>query len=248
MDNPLPDKWDALRRAAEAATPGPWIATEHYVWQRKGEDDLGLCLTTGYDSEFSKQDAAFIASASPDVIQELLSKLSKAHNSSHWYNPETGQAECECCCGAALDYDAMRKRAELAESKLSELRGMERGGEGILDRLREARKSLEIHGSVRPNDPATFHAYSIIDTIIDELATLSVTDGWIDCKQKLPPTEDSVLTFGHTEKATQSVVNEWRPEVARYLSGKYWTNSHIYVTHWMPLPKPPQLGVDGREK
>ncbi len=45
-------------------------------------------------------------------------KQDGVHNQ-HWRNPETGQAECECCCGWALDMERERKEhaGALAESR-----------------------------------------------------------------------------------------------------------------------------------
>jgi hypothetical protein len=35
--------------------------------------------------------------------------VSEATHNQHWQNPETGQAECECCCSWALDSERDRK-------------------------------------------------------------------------------------------------------------------------------------------
>jgi hypothetical protein len=35
--------------------------------------------------------------------------MSETKHGQHWNNPETGQAECACCCGWALDYEALQK-------------------------------------------------------------------------------------------------------------------------------------------
>ena len=71
------------------------------------------------------------------------------------------------------------------------------------------------------------------------IATLEASGKWISVKQELPPNEDLVQTYGHTEHSLKCVGNEWRQEVARYLNNRFWTNSHIYVTHWQPLPAAP---------
>lgn len=70
----MSDEYTELERLAKEATPGPWIATDSYVWQRKGQDGLGPCLSTGYDCELSKQDAAYIAACSPEVLLKLIQK------------------------------------------------------------------------------------------------------------------------------------------------------------------------------
>lgn len=42
-------------------------------------------------------------------------KAQEGHKSEHWYDPSSGQIECECCCGAALDAEVERKKyADLA--------------------------------------------------------------------------------------------------------------------------------------
>lgn len=43
------------------------------------------------------------------------------HNQ-HWRNPETGQAECECCCSWALDAERDRARIAALEAQLTEER------------------------------------------------------------------------------------------------------------------------------
>ena len=42
------------------------------------------------------------------------------HNQ-HFNNPETGQTECECCCGWALDYDKLRKQNDALRAALSKI-------------------------------------------------------------------------------------------------------------------------------
>ena len=47
--------------------------------------------------------------------------MSELHNQ-HWNNPDIGQAECECCCGWALDAEQDRKRIAALEQENAKLR------------------------------------------------------------------------------------------------------------------------------
>lgn len=73
---------DALERAAQAATPGPWTAHEagipassgrHFV-ARTGGEWVGA---TGYGPQ-SYRDAAYIAAANPAAIRSLIARLREA--------------------------------------------------------------------------------------------------------------------------------------------------------------------------
>lgn len=92
-----------------------------------------------------------------------------------------------------------------------------------------------------------FEEIALNATLRKRVEELEAENQWVDINERLPESEDMVQTFGHTERSTKSVVNEWRQEVARFLNGKIWTNSHIYVTRWRALPSPPttQAATDG---
>ena len=81
-----------LRRLAQAATPGPWIAAgpsfgeslpkylNEVVIDREGDEDDGYSICTapiGLNEECS-DDMAFIAAANPAAISELLDRLEAA--------------------------------------------------------------------------------------------------------------------------------------------------------------------------
>lgn len=59
-----------------------------------------------------------------EYVAQIEERLQKAHNSSHWLNPETGYAECECCCGAALDYEAVRKERDAWKAQAERWHGI----------------------------------------------------------------------------------------------------------------------------
>lgn len=92
---------DTLRKTAEAATPGPWIAHElggepgyWWVWQESklpyyggvaevaGRDPGTICypeISGGHsDGEQDRIDAEFIATFNPETVLALLSRLEQA--------------------------------------------------------------------------------------------------------------------------------------------------------------------------
>jgi uncharacterized protein YciI len=62
----------ALRKVAEAATPGPWVAEDGEVWRPSPIADLAVA-----EAELVRN-AAYIAAASPDVVLGLLDRLDAA--------------------------------------------------------------------------------------------------------------------------------------------------------------------------
>lgn len=57
---------------------------------------------------------------------------------------------------------------------------------------------------------------------------------WIACKEKMPPEYETVIV-GRTDVA-------W--PITAFWTGSKWCNDEkstdgFYVTHWMPMPKPP---------
>lgn len=68
-------KYDELKKAAEAATPGPWGTDDPWiVYANVGDDLVYLARTLELDTQYkqSVSDAAFIAAANPAVILALL--------------------------------------------------------------------------------------------------------------------------------------------------------------------------------
>lgn len=59
---------------------------------------------------------------------------------------------------------------------------------------------------------------------------------WISVKDRLPETEDHVLCCTQSKKGGQNIVRGYYRRDGLWVSGM---NSN--VTHWMPLPDPPEL-------
>jgi len=74
-------------------------------------------------------------------------------------------------------------------------------------------------------------------------AVLSVSDGWIDVKERLPEEGEFVLVNLFTDlilkgrlQSNGLLSNAWS---AFYADGEHFTEEDA-VTHWMPLPSPPK--------
>ena len=76
-----------LRKLAEAATPGPWIATKHgvvvggavRVYENGcAQDQLFMCCVVGLDNTGNQlTNAAYIAAANPGAVIELLDTIDR---------------------------------------------------------------------------------------------------------------------------------------------------------------------------
>lgn len=69
-----------------------------------------------------------------------------------------------------------------------------------------------------------------------EISGGKLLTGWISVKDRLPETDDRVLVCTVTKKGRQNII-----------TGDYATRSKVWVcgmnmnvTHWMPLPEPPE--------
>ena len=128
-----------LRRLAQAATPGPWIAAgpsfgeslpkhlNEVVVDREGDEDDGysICNTPiGLDQECS-DDMAFIAAANPAAISELLDRLEAAEK----------------------ERDALRAKIEQMEKRLRLIReepgNTMSNSKALREMVRQARLALE---------------------------------------------------------------------------------------------------------
>lgn len=72
--------------------------------------------------------------------------------------------------------------------------------------------------------------------LVREYVDMRKKSGWISVKDRLPDDERRVLVSCRTKKGQQSV------NLAYYWNG-YWhgQGSMAGVTHWMPLPEPPEV-------
>ena len=63
---------------------------------------------------------------------------------------------------------------------------------------------------------------------------------WIDVKQVLPDPFVAVLAYIELCSSMSIVIACYNPSTNEWLSATYETKYKVKVTHWMPLPEPPQ--------
>ncbi|EFM2200408.1 DUF551 domain-containing protein [Escherichia coli] len=220
--------YQALREKAEKATCGVWSL--EYGESRFDCDDalihrevvgyLPICRIegahpeSGFDEDFQMEqqaNAEFIAAASPATVLALL---------------DENESMCRDLIARNGEIEGLRKLvAELEEtkSKLNEQReyyegvisdGSKRIAELVAELVSQTYKLHELSG----NSPVT-------------------PDSWISCSERMPEGyADVLVTDG------EHVEVKWWDESGYWNS---WTelNSDIFddeITHWMPLPEPPQ--------
>lgn len=74
----MTDRYDELRAAAEAATPGPWRQTRTHRLIGNGYGAPWVCEVDSGHPKF-EENSAFIALANPETIKALLSDLAGAN-------------------------------------------------------------------------------------------------------------------------------------------------------------------------
>ena len=77
----------------------PTLAEKVHAVMTAGVKDVGV------DHFYGKSPVAQLDAEAP---AEPVEDVAAQHNQ-HWNNPDTGQTECECCCGWALDMEAVLK-------------------------------------------------------------------------------------------------------------------------------------------
>ena len=60
---------------------------------------------------------------------------------------------------------------------------------------------------------------------------------WINCKDRLPENDDHVLACTRNKKGQANIVNAYYC----HQLGTWAAGMNSNVTHWMPLPEPPEV-------
>ncbi|HBP3721224.1 TPA: ead/Ea22-like family protein [Escherichia coli] len=229
--------YQALREKAEKATCGVW-SLEYGEGRFYGDDALIHREVAGYipicriegahpesrfyeDFQMEQQaNAEFIAAANPATVLALLDERERNQQ----YIKRRDQENEDI----ALTVGKLRVELEAAKSKLNEQReyyegviadGSKRIAELEAELVSKTYKLNELSG----NSPVT-------------------PDGWISCSERMPEDTKMLLAFSQGEIVAAYwnwVVNpiDYKKHRAfTYLSGNILDD----VTHWMPLPEPPQ--------
>ncbi|HDX5500002.1 TPA: ead/Ea22-like family protein [Escherichia coli] len=230
--------YQALREKAEKATCGVW-SLEYGEGRFDGDDALihrevagyipicrieGAHPESGFDEDFQieqQANAEFIAAANPATVLALLEELETAKKCIAELEAEPVSNHEEL----PLDYlqgqkDGLEWAAQLAEANHPQT------GDWLYD------DPLELAKAIRKGpDMPEFDG-----------PTPVTPDGWISCSERMPEDTKMLLAFSQGEIVAAYwnwVVNPIDYKKYRaftYLSGNILDD----VTHWMPLPEPPQ--------
>ena len=88
---------------------------------------------------------------------------------------------------------------------------------------------------------------NMLRAVIYELETMPNTSAWVSVKDKLPDDEELYLictesNFGKINIAYYQPIGDKFSNYEPFWQGK--SNRSTRVTHWMPLPEPPESGDD----
>ena len=123
----------------------------------------------------------------------------------------------------------------------------------LVKRLRDAAKMSEALAVLLPNSDgsATAKLYNEVADAIEELsvvvraqkAVLDKFQSWIPVTERLPEKPGNYLVYANYAKGNLPFVD------VDYYSGKnfatvYTCCGYYRVTHWMPLPEPPEKGSE----
>ncbi|WP_097451023.1 DUF551 domain-containing protein [Escherichia coli] len=234
--------YQALRAKAEKATCGEWSL--EYGEERFDAGDalihrevvgyLPICRIegahpeSGFDEDFQMEqqaNAEFIAAANPATVLALLGELETAKKRiaeleaepvSQTYNlPELIE-------GMEVSIDVSTCDADLGNryfGTVTEALELDTAKNGYILLVQDAEPNFDVNG----NSPVT-------------------PDGWISCSERMPEDTKMLLAFSQGE----IVAAYWNWVVNPIDYKKYRTFTYLSgnilddVTHWMPLPEPPQ--------
>ncbi|MED8966941.1 ead/Ea22-like family protein [Escherichia coli] len=219
--------YQALREKAEKATSGVWSL--EYGEERFDAGDalihrevvgyLPICRIegahpeSGFDEDFQMEqqaNAEFIAAASPDTVLALLDELEDAERQILKLE-RLAEAESVGADKAAESCVEWMKRCHAAEKRIAEL------------------EAEPVSQTCKLNDPS---------------GNSPVTpDGWISCSERMPENipgscKEYLVFDGLNNKVHHDY---WVvPDGDSAPVASFWNHYGAHVTHWMPLPEPPQ--------
>ncbi|HAL1647113.1 TPA: ead/Ea22-like family protein [Escherichia coli] len=239
--------YQALREKAEKATCGVWSL--EYGEERFDAGDalihrevvgyLPICRIEGahpeggFDEDFQMEqqaNAEFITAANPATVLALLDELERNQQ----YIKRRDQENEEI----ALMVGKLRVDLEAAENNLID-------SECHVAELEEALRDKQALLEASEKRIAELEAEPVSQTYkLNKLAGNSpvTPDGWISCSERMPEDTKMLLAFSQGEIVAAywnwvvNPVDYKKYRAFTYLSGNILDD----VTHWMPLPEPPQ--------
>ncbi|EBD4789552.1 DUF551 domain-containing protein [Salmonella enterica] len=249
--------YQALREIAKQATQGEWVAfissgTGTYAVHTPGDKRCeDVIKWTGFDGQNNAENnARYIAAFNPEVVQALLDERERNQQ----YIKSRDQENEDI----ALTVGKLRVELEVAKKRIAELeaepvsqtyKSQHTQFEQVAD-LYEMQfddgRTCAFHTDAQKAaqwlqacDGNRVQEYVKLERLRNALSgNYPVTpDGWISCSERMPKGYDDVLVTDG-----EHVEVKWWDESGYWNS---WTelNSDIFadeITHWMPLPEPPQ--------
>ncbi|EJO0779337.1 ead/Ea22-like family protein [Escherichia coli] len=219
--------YQALREAAEKATWGDWDSYKPHRGARGYEVRLS---SQAIAQHVLKNNAEFIAAFNPKVALALLDERERNQQ----YIKRRDQENEDI----ALTVGKLRVELEAAENNLID-------SECHVAELEEALRDKQALLEASEKRIAELEAELVSQTCkLNELSGNSpvTPDSWISCSERMPEETKMLLAFSQGEIVAAYwnwVVNPIDYKKYRaftYLSGNILDD----VTHWMPLPEPPQ--------
>ncbi|MCE3757507.1 ead/Ea22-like family protein [Escherichia coli] len=234
--------YQALRAKAEKATCGVWSL--EYGEERFDAGDalihrevvgyLPICRIegahpeSGFDEDFQTEqqaNAEFIAAANPATVLALLGELETAKKRIAELEAEpVSQAYNlpELIEGMEVSIDVSTCDADLGNryfGTVTEALELDTAKNGYILLVQDAEPNFDVNG----NSPVT-------------------PDGWISCSEQMPEIRQTVIGWnGYAVRQCVYTRNEYaKTQKGREPRFEILTGIWHGVTHWMPLPEPPQ--------
>lgn len=113
-------------------------------------------------------------------------------------------------------------------------------GEDILDKL-SAEREIKTIGRIGGGGGVVMMSCDIVQEAINEIARLREERRWIPVGERLPELRSRVLVaWGYEEDHEQSVSQAWHDRPGLFTDQE--DEEFPGVTHWQPLPAPPNGG------
>lgn len=253
--------YQALREIAKQATQGEWVAfissgTGTYAVHTPGDKRCeDVIKWTGFDGqENAENNARYIAAFNPEVVQALLDE--RERNQQYIKRRDKENEDI------ALTVGKLRVELEAANKRIAEL---EAEPVSQAYNLAELIEGMEVSIDVSTCDADLGNRYFGTVTEALELDTAKngyillvqdaepnfdvngsspvTPDGWISCSERMPNDKQYVWCWGKSYGWTECDTFEGYYDCSR---NKWWAVTDdgeepaLKVTHWMPLPEPPQ--------
>ncbi|ELM8713467.1 ead/Ea22-like family protein [Escherichia coli] len=230
--------YQALRELAKQATQGEWVAFISpgkygtYAVHTPGDNHHGDIVDwPGFDEQKNAENnARYIAAFNPEVVQALLDERERNQQ----YIKSRDQENEEI----ALTVGKLRVELEAAENNLID-------SECHVAELEEALRDKQALLEASEKRIAELEAELVSQTYkLNELSGNSpvTPDGWISCSDRMPEDTKMLLAFSQGQIVAaywnwvMSPIDYKKYRAFTYLSGNILDD----VTHWMPLPEPPE--------